>query len=76
MSKESKKPLDDEYDSDVGSLSSISDHAHSPQCKFFEEQGGVERLSEFLSEDSPNKHRELASLIMENVQAWQNRQNS
>ena len=58
------------------SLSSISDIWDSDHCKLFVEQGGVERLSGFLSEDSLKRHCELASQIMENVQAWQNRQHS
>ena len=56
--------------------SSISDARHPGQCKLFVEQGGVERLNGFLSEDSPKRHCELASQIMENVQVWQNRQHS
>ena len=55
-------------------FSSISDSRHSGECKLFVEQGGVERLIGFLSEDSPKRHRDLASLIMDNVQAWQDRQ--
>ena len=54
-------------------FSSISDSRHSYQCKLFVEQGGVERLNGFLSEESPKRHRDLASLIMDNVQAWQDR---
>ena len=52
----------------------ISDTAHTGQCKCFVEQGGVERLNGFLSEDSLKRHRDLALLIMGNVQAWQDRQ--
>ena len=52
----------------------ISDINHSDQCECFVEQGGVERLSGFLSEDSTKRHQDLASLIKENVQAWQDRQ--
>ena len=54
-------------------FSFISDSRHSDQCKLFIEQGGVERLNGFLSEESPKRHRDLASLIMDNVQAWQDR---
>ena len=52
---------------------SISDSRHSQQCKLFVDQGGVDRLTNFLSEDSPKKHRDLALLIKDSVQAWQNR---
>ena len=54
--------------------SSISDTRHSQQCKRFVDQGGVDRLTDFLSEDSPKRHRDLALLIKDNVQAWQDRQ--
>ena len=30
-------------------------------------QGGVDRLDGFLSENSPQRHRDLASLILKNV---------
>jgi hypothetical protein len=53
---------------------SISDSRHSQQCKLFVDQGGVDRLTIILSEDSPKKHRDLALLIKDNVQAWQDRQ--
>ena len=54
--------------------SSISDARHPGQCKLFVEQGGVERLNGFLSEDSLKRHRDLALLIMGNIQAWRDRQ--
>ena len=54
--------------------SSISDARYSQQCNLFVNQGGVERLKDFLSEDSPIRHRDLALLIKDNVQAWQDRQ--
>ena len=53
--------------------SSISDARHSEQCKLFVDQGGVDRLTNFLSENSPERHRDLALLIKDNVQAWQDR---
>ena len=54
--------------------SSISDRDHSDQCRLFVRQGGVEHLNGFLPENSPERHRNLALLIMDNIKAWQNRQ--
>ena len=50
--------------------SSISDVIHLQQCKLFVDQGGVDRLMDFLSEDSPKRHRDLALLIKDNIQAF------
>ena len=39
----------------------------SDQCELFVKQGGVDRLDGFLGENSPQRHRDLASLILKNV---------
>jgi hypothetical protein len=46
-------------------LLSISDCIS--QYRLFMKQGGVDRLNGFLSENSPQRHHDLASLVMKNV---------
>ena len=52
---------------------SALDTQHHDQRKRFVEQGGVKYLEDFLNENSMKMHCDLVSVIMENVQAWQDR---